>query len=163
MSTDTPVSRHVQAVVADVMPEQFELFQSPTKAERTVRLLRQLEHTLEARNAELLAELRKHDVVPPPDSQLWLTLDAEWTDQEIVCLQDGMLVDQLRLLADERTTVELREDLIAWIAAPRRSLNALKAVPFSFQACCAAAGVDFEEMRERTLAMFAPDLIDQLD
>jgi hypothetical protein len=86
-----------------------------------------------------------------------------WSEQECCAFLDAMLMDQLRLLADERTTAELRADLIAWIAAPKRNLEALKLAPFSFQACCAAAGVDFEEMRERTLAMFAPELIDQLD
>mgnify|MGYP001160576847 CR=1 FL=1 len=89
--------------------------------------------------------------------------DFSWSDQEVCAFLDGMLVDQLRLLADERTTPELRADLIAWIAAPRRSLQALKKAPFSFQACCAAVGVDFEEMRERTLEMFAPELVDELD
>ncbi|MBL8269557.1 hypothetical protein [Steroidobacter sp.] len=87
----------------------------------------------------------------------------EWSDEECCHFLDAMLVNQLRLLNDERTTPELRADLIAWIAAPKRSLSELKKAPCSFQACCAAAGVDFEEMRERTLAMFAPELIDQLD
>ena len=86
-----------------------------------------------------------------------------WSEQECCAFLDGMLVDQLRLLADERTTAELRADLISWIAAPMRNLEELKLAPFSFQACCTATGVDFEEMRERTLAMFAPELIDQLD
>jgi len=87
----------------------------------------------------------------------------EWSDDECCCFLDAMLVAQLRLLNDERTTAALRADLIAWIAAPKRSLSELKKAPFSFQVCCAAAGVNFEEMRERTLAMFAPELIDQLD
>lgn len=89
--------------------------------------------------------------------------DYTWSEEERYAFLDGMLVDQLRLLADERTTAELRADLIAWIAAPKRNLEALKRAPFSFQACCAAAGVDWEEMREGTLLIFAPELIDQLD
>ena len=87
----------------------------------------------------------------------------EWSDEECCHFLDAMLVNQLRLLNDERTTPELRADLIAWIAAPKRSLSELKKAPCSFQNCCAAAGVDFEEMRERTLEMFAPELIDELD
>ena len=104
---------------------------------------------------------------PPP--QIALGLESlplnhyEWSDEECCHFLDAMLVHQLHLLNDERTTPELRDDLIAWIAAPKRSLSELKQAPCSFQACCAAAGVDFEEMRERTLAMFAPELIDQLD
>lgn len=87
----------------------------------------------------------------------------EWTDQQLCALRDGVLVAQLRLLGDERTTPALRADLIAWIAAPKRREAELKKAPLSFQACCLSAGVDFEEMRERTLYLFAPELIDQLD
>lgn len=104
-----------------------------------------------------------------PQPQIALGLESlplnnyEWSDEECCHFLDAMLVNQLRLLNDERTTPELRADLIAWISAPKRSLSELKKAPCSFQTCCAAAGVDFEEMRERTLAMFAPELIDQLD
>lgn len=87
----------------------------------------------------------------------------EWTDQQLCALRDGVLVAQLRLLGDERTTPQLRADLIAWIAAPKRREAELRYAPLSFQACCLSAGVDFEEMRERTLYLFAPELIDQLD
>jgi hypothetical protein len=89
--------------------------------------------------------------------------DYSWSPEECVALLDAMLCDQLRLLADERTTAEMRADLIAWVAAPKMKVAELRNAPFSFQMCCAAAGVDFEEMRERTLEMFAPALLDQLD
>jgi hypothetical protein len=103
------------------------------------------------------------------ESQLSLGLPSlplnqfEWTDPQLCAFRDGVLVAQLRLLNDERTTPRLRAELIAWIAAPKRSAAELKYAPLSFQACCLSAGVDFEEMRERTLYLVAPELIDQLD
>lgn len=103
------------------------------------------------------------------EAQLSLGLPAlplnqfEWSDQQMCALRDGVLVAHLRLLGDERTTPALRADLIAWIAAPKRHEAELQYAPLSFQACCLSAGVDFEEMRERTLYLFAPELIDQLD
>lgn len=103
------------------------------------------------------------------EAQLSLGLPAlalnqyEWSDQQMCAFRDGVLVAQLRLLGDERTTPGLRADLIAWIAAPKRRESQLRYAPLSFQACCLSAGVDFEEMRERTLYLFAPALIDQLD
>lgn len=103
------------------------------------------------------------------ESQLALGLPSlplnqfEWTDEQLCAFRDGVLVAQLRLLNDERTTPQLRAELIEWIAAPKRSDAELKYAPLSFQACCLSAGVDFEEMRERTLYLIAPELIEQLD
>lgn len=89
--------------------------------------------------------------------------DHEWTDREIYALLDGALVAQLRLLADERTSPELRRELIAWVATPLKRMAEAFATPFSFQVCCWAAGVDPEEMREQILRKFAPALIAELD
>ncbi len=103
------------------------------------------------------------------DHQLTLGLpalplnDYEWSDREICALLDGALVAQLRLLADERTSPELRRELIAWVAAPLKRMAEVVATPFSFQACCCAAGVDPEEMREQILRRFAPALLAELD
>lgn len=150
------------------VPPQLDLFGSPEKVTEACGVV----HHFESQRAVPSGNVATSAIVEPDEaqeeltpheSQLWMQLDEAWTDEEILALQDGMLVDQLRLLADERTTAALRADLIAWIAAPMRNLEQLKHAPFSFQACCAACGVDFEEMRERTLAMFAPHLIDALD
>ena len=89
--------------------------------------------------------------------------DLKWSDQGRYALLEGLLIHELRALADQRTTPELRADLIDWVSAPKRTREELQEAPFSFQACCLAAGVDFEEMRERTLFMFAPHLVDQVD
>jgi hypothetical protein len=87
----------------------------------------------------------------------------EWTDQQLCAFRDGVLVAQLRLLNDERTTPQLRAELIEWIAAPKRNEVELRTAPLSFQACCLSAGVDFEEMRERTLFLVAQQLRKKLD
>jgi hypothetical protein len=97
-------------------------------------------------------------------SQLsWLPDPFTWTDEDCVAMLDGFLIDQLQLLGDSRAGSELHAEILAWVAQPKRTLATLKEAPFSFQACCAAAGVDFEEMRECILRMFAPDLLIRLD
>lgn len=105
------------------------------------------------------------DPDPPiaqPPQLSWLPEVFTWKDRDCLAMLDGLLVDQLRLLADGRTAPEVHAEIIAWVAEPKRSLGALKNAPFSFQACCAGAGVDFEEMQELTLRMFAPHLVAHL-
>jgi len=97
-------------------------------------------------------------------SQLsWLPDPIEWTDEDCVAMLDGFLIDQLQLLGDGRAGPDLHAEILAWVAQPKRSLAALKDAPFSFQACCLAAGVDFEQMRECVLQMFAPQLLKEMD
>ena len=123
-----------------------------------VRLIARQRATPVDREIQLPLELS----APTPSSASALSQFA-WTDQQIDALRDGLLTSQLRLLNDTRITPRLRAELIAWVAAPKRNPVALKHAPLSFQACCLSAGVDFEEMRERTLYVVAPELIDQLD
>jgi hypothetical protein len=112
----------------------------------------------------LASETDELDLLNLSPSQLsWLPEAFTWTERDCLAIQDGLLVDQLRLLADGRTAPELQAEILAWVAAPKRSLTELRQAPFSFQACCAAAGVDFEEMRERTIQLIAPQLISRLD
>lgn len=103
------------------------------------------------------------------ESQLSLGLpalplnDFQWSEREIFAVLDGLLCSALHLLKDERTTPSLRARLIAWVAAPALSKAQLRGAPTSFQACCLSAGLDFEEMREQTLQIVAPQLLQQLD
>ncbi|MGH8239601.1 MAG: hypothetical protein ACREXP_21675 [Steroidobacteraceae bacterium] len=105
----------------------------------------------------------------PRASQLALRLprlplnEFEWDEQQLCAFRDGVLVSNLAMLNDSRITPELRDEIIAWIAAPMRSNADLKTDPLSFQACCVSAGMDFEEMREQTLLIVAPELIPHLD
>ena len=87
----------------------------------------------------------------------------EWDERELCAFRDGVLVSNLAMLNDSRITPKLRNQIVAWIAAPKRSNEDLKTDPLSFQACCLSAGVDFEEMREQTLLIVAPDLISHLE
>ena len=115
----------------------------------------------DASGARVLSRIR--------DTQIALQLpqvalnDLEWSDEQLCALREGVLRAHLHLLKDERTTAELRAEIIEWIATPKRKVDDLRREPFSFQACCLAVGVDFEEMRERTLYLVAPDLIERLD
>lgn len=89
--------------------------------------------------------------------------DEEWSDREIYGFLDGYLLDQLKLLADDRTSEETRQQILGWVAAPIVEAEAAIKRAFSFQACCYAYGVDPEEMRERILRIRAPELLAQED
>ena len=86
-----------------------------------------------------------------------------WSAADCEAVLEGMLRHQLHLLNDERTTPDLRAELIEWVAAPKQSWEELKRSPFAFQVCCLAVGVDFEAMREHVLSIVAPELLENLD
>lgn len=156
---------HSPCPVADT--EQMDFFGSPSPSASADSLIS--EHKESTEEEQKLTAPNSRVESRTRESQLSLGLPSlplnqfEWTDEQLCAFRDGVLVAQLRLLNDERTTPRLRAELIAWIAAPKRSATELKYAPLSFQACCLSAGVDFEEMRERTLYLVAPELIDQLD
>lgn len=156
---------HSPCPVADT--EQMDFFGSPSPSASTASPISEDEESTEGEQKLTAPGSRVESRTR--ESQLSLGLPSlplnqfEWTDQQLCAFRDGVLVAQLHLLNDERTTPRLRAELIAWIAAPKRSVAELKSAPLSFQACCLSAGVDFEEMRERTLYLVAPELIDQLD
>lgn len=81
--------------------------------------------------------------------------DVVWSEDEIYQLLDRFLVDQLRLLNDDRTSATLREEIIEWVAAPIVGREEAHAHPFCFQACCDVYGADAEEMQERILRIVA--------
>ena len=85
--------------------------------------------------------------------------DEEWSEREIYGFLDGYLLDQLKLLADDRTSEDTRQQILGWVAAPIVEAEEASKRAFSFQACCYAYGVDPEEMREHILRMSAPDLL----
>lgn len=88
-----------------------------------------------------------------------LPLNTEtWSDNEILGILDRTLTQQLAVLADGRTSKELRVAILEWVATPlRREVD--RKNPFSFGNCCYAAGVDPEEMQELVLARFAPEYL----
>lgn len=88
--------------------------------------------------------------------------DYEWDDQELHAFREGVLFCRLRLLADQRASLEEREDVLDWITEPKKTPEELKFFPVSFQACCLAVPVNFEEMRDLTLEHFAPERLSAL-
>lgn len=115
-------------------------------------------------HAAQVTVLDETDAGEPAAPQLGLPLpacplnDVDWSENEIYGLLERMLVDQLRALNDDRTSAEMRRELIAWVAKPlRQSRAAVRDDPFSFQSCCYAAGLDPEELQEQVLFMFAPE------
>lgn len=73
---------------------------------------------------------------------------AEWTEQEVLALHEGLLLHMLHLVKDSRTRPASRQRIMKWLQQnPDPVRNALE-TPFSFQSCCIAAGVDPETMLE---------------
>lgn len=70
-----------------------------------------------------------------------------WTTQDVIKLHDGMLQAMLHRLSDNRVSKAQQQEILHWLSEPLvRDEEALKR-PFSYQACCLAAGVDPEDLR----------------
>ncbi len=81
------------------------------------------------------------------------------TPEELLIIQERYLVEQLRLLDDDRSTGDTRQDALDWVAerlVPDRVMKYLG--PLSFQRCCREAHeVDPAIVQERVLRQVAPD------
>lgn len=73
---------------------------------------------------------------------------VQFSDEEIVGLHDWVMQRSLHTLMDRRCGEDVRIEVWQWIQADDEA-DPDKVLPFSFQACCAATGVDTEEMRTR--------------
>lgn len=71
----------------------------------------------------------------------------EWTDDDISCLREAILMDTLRHLTDGRSSTA-KKDALDWMLDDEIH-------PFSFRVCVAEMGMDYEEIRTRVLRMIA--------
>lgn len=78
-----------------------------------------------------------------------------WTDEDLVRLHGHLLEKSLHDLFDGRVSVATRQDILAWLRAPKERSGA-----FSYGTCCALFGLDSEEIRMRVLERYRqhPDL-----
>lgn len=85
--------------------------------------------------------------------------DPRLTPEELLVIQERYLVEQLKLLKDDRSTEDTRQDALEWVAerlVPDRVMKFLG--PLSFQRCCREAHeVDPAIVQERVLRRVAPD------
>lgn len=82
------------------------------------------------------------------DLPMDLPSTAEWTEQEVLALHEGLLLHMLHLVKDSRTRPASRQRIMKWLQQnPDPVRNALE-TPFTYQSCCIAAGVDPETMLE---------------
>lgn len=86
------------------------------------------------------------------------------TAQEVLIIQDRYLVEQLRLLNDDRAAADTKEAALEWVATPlvlQREIRFLG--PLSFQRCCLEAhGADPSTLQERVLRLVAPERLTAL-
>lgn len=84
----------------------------------------------------------------------------EFTDQEILAIQDRYLVEQLKLITDKRASQESKTDALAWLMVPLVSKErASELAVLSFQMCCYAYGADPAEVQEQMMRIVAPECL----
>lgn len=88
-----------------------------------------------SRKARRRRHLARHDT---PDQH-------EWTDEQIATMREVVLVETLKGLTDGRSSA-VKTEALEWVKSDDEH-------PFSFSVCCAAQGLDHEEIRSRVLYM----------
>jgi hypothetical protein len=84
----------------------------------------------------------------------------EFTAQEILTIQDGYLVEQLKLITDKRASKESKRDAMEWLMVPLVSKEQTSELAvLSFQLCCYAYGADPAEVQEQMMRIVAPQLL----
>ena len=80
------------------------------------------------------------------DAEWELPNQYAWTDQEILALREGVLIDRLRTLLDLRNGLATRREAWEW-------LNSDDVEPFSFRICVEACSdlVDYVEVRDQLI------------
>lgn len=82
----------------------------------------------------------------------------EFTHQEVLAIQDGYLVEQLKLITDKRASTESKADALAWLMVPLVPReHATDLALLSFQLCCYAYGADPAEVQEQMMRIVAPE------
>lgn len=84
------------------------------------------------------------------------TEDHRALESNLVAIHDKLIEVSLHALGDERCSDEIRYEILNWVAHP--GFEAGRLLPFSFEACCQATGVDSEEMRVRIKRMFIDEI-----
>lgn len=90
--------------------------------------------------------------------------DPMLTPDELLFMQDKYLIEQLRLLNDQRASDESKSDALDWVAMPLVLMPEVKHLgPLSFQRCCLEAhGADPSIIQERVLREVAPERLSVL-
>lgn len=94
----------------------------------------------------LLEQLDSYESEQEQDED-WLQCDmfaVEWTDEHILKLMDGLLVETLSVFNEDKTSMDTVKDALDWVMSD-------DILPFSFVVCCKAAGLDYEDVRQGVL------------
>lgn len=76
-----------------------------------------------------------------------------WSDEQVVQFHDGILKDALEKLRDT-TSAAIRRELFLWFAP-----DAHHACAFSFESCCAIAGLDADAIRKQVLRIYRDEIL----
>lgn len=74
----------------------------------------------------------------------------QWKDDHLVKLHCCLLDETFSVAGTARTTTGTRNEIISWVQESSPKGDTLR--PFSFEACCAMAGYDAEELRDLFIA-----------
>lgn len=120
--------------VFDEVPEGF----IPRRRGRSQRIVRSKAGTPVVDQQLSLLDLltmREEDIAP-----------VTWSDEDVEDLRVGILREACHVLLDNRAGLSTRRDRWKWI-------NDDSWTPFSFQACAAACGVSYEDLRENLVSL----------
>ena len=76
-----------------------------------------------------------------------------WSDSDLVGAHDGMVKDALIKLRDT-VNKTIRRELFQWLAP-----NAHHDQPFSFESCCAIAGLDSDHIRRQIFRLYRDEIV----
>lgn len=76
-----------------------------------------------------------------------------WSDADLVAAHDGMVKDALVKLRDT-VSKPIRRELFQWFAP-----DAHHEQPFSFESCCAIAGLDADHLRRQVLRLYRDEIV----
>jgi hypothetical protein len=76
-----------------------------------------------------------------------------WSDSDLVTAHDGMVKDALIKLRDT-VSKTVRRELFQWFAP-----DAHHEQPFSFESCCAIAGLDADNIRRQVLRLYRDEIV----
>lgn len=78
---------------------------------------------------------------------------VNWSDADLVAAHDGMIQDALTKLRDT-VSKPVRRELFQWFAP-----DAHHEQPFSFESCCAIAGLDADHLRRQVLRLYRDEIV----
>lgn len=101
---------------------------------------------------QLLNIAHQLDLFEDSHREIVLDIAINWSDKELIALCDGLVSNALEDLRDAKNHLR-RKEIFQWMAP-----SAPQDVPFSFNACCKAAGLDADNLRRFVLSNYREEI-----